>query len=237
MAKSQKNALIGLDGSGKSANIDKMKTDSDYDGYSFLWVRWEPKLLKPAYKLMQRKVDNTKTENVDVSSNKLQKSSEEQKKMSAQYNQKSGMKGKIFKNPIVRGVWMFLALIDYYFQFYKKTRKHLKNDENIIFDRFYLDLFVDQGINFGYSPEKIDKKIKHHQWLFPKMDKIIYLRVSPETCYKRKDDIPNMDYLLRRFDIYEQLCKNPNWIITDGELPFESVYGNIKKEILNQKSE
>ena len=35
-------ALIGLDGSGKSANIEKMKRDSDYSDYNFLWVRWKP---------------------------------------------------------------------------------------------------------------------------------------------------------------------------------------------------
>lgn len=40
-------ALIGLDGSGKSANIEKMKRDSDYSDYNFLWVRWKPTLLKP----------------------------------------------------------------------------------------------------------------------------------------------------------------------------------------------
>ena len=28
-------ALIGLDGSGKSANIEKMKRDSDYSDYNF----------------------------------------------------------------------------------------------------------------------------------------------------------------------------------------------------------
>ena len=30
-------ALIGLDGSGKSANIDKMKQDPDYSRYKFVW--------------------------------------------------------------------------------------------------------------------------------------------------------------------------------------------------------
>ena len=235
MAKSKRIALIGLDGSGQSANIDKMKTDAAYNEFNFMWVRWEPKLLKPAYRLMERKVKNTKSSGDDNSADKLQKTSEEQKRLSAEYNQKSGMKGKIFKNPVIRSVWMFLALTDYFFQFYAKTIKLLIKKENIIFDRFYLDLFVDQGINFGYSPEKINRKIKKYRWLFPKMDKIVYLRVSPETCYKRKDDIPNMDYLSVRFDIYERLCQNPEWVSVDGELPFESVYENIKKEILESE--
>jgi len=63
---SKRIALIGLDGSGKSANIDKMKLDSDYSDYKFVWVRWKPTLLKPAYLLMEKKVSN-KNKNIDTS--------------------------------------------------------------------------------------------------------------------------------------------------------------------------
>lgn len=223
-------ALIGLDGSGKSANIGKMKSDRDYSQYSFLWVRWKPTLLKPAYMLLDRKVKNAKTE--EKRDNASEKSSAGQKALQKEYKAKSGLKDKVFKNPAIRAVWMALALIDYLLQFYAKTAGLLLKRESIIFDRFYLDLFVDQGINFGYSPEKIDSEIKRYQWLFPRMDQIVYIRVSPETCYKRKDDIPDMDYLLRRYAIYEQLSKNPGWVAVDGEKPFDEVNSAIKAVIL-----
>lgn len=225
-------ALIGLDGSGKSANIDKMKLDKDYSRYSFMWVRWKPTLLKPAYMLLDRKVKKSKTEDKPQKDNALEKNTAEQKVLQKEYKTKSGLKDKVFKNPVIRAVWMFLALIDYILQFYAKTASLLLKKKSIIFDRFYLDLFVDQGINFGYSPEKIDSEIKKYQKLFPKMDQIVYIRVSPETCYKRKDDIPNMDYLLRRYAIYEQLSKNPRWIIVDGEKTFEEVNSTIKDVIM-----
>lgn len=220
MANYKRVALIGLDGSGKSANISAMKNDIDYAGYQFVWVRWKPTLLKPAYWILEKKVTN--------------KNSDEKKKMNAEYHTKSGMKEKIFKNPIIRAVWMFLALIDYFFQFYAKTIKMLLGKKNIIFDRFYLDLFVDQGINFGYSPEKIDSQIKKYQKWFPKVEQKIYIQVSPETCYQRKDDIPNMDYLLKRCAIYERLSQSPGWIIVDGEKPFAEVYKSIKEMIFKE---
>lgn len=227
-------ALIGLDGSGKSANIERMKTDSDYSDFSFMWVRWKPTLLKPAYWILGKNIKNKKTTAPvkDETEGSVVKNSEEQQKLKADYNAKSGIKGKIFKNPVIRGCWMALALVDYFFQFHFKTFAAIVSKKNIIFDRFYLDLFVDQGINFGYSPQKIDKEIKKYQFLFPKMKQIVYIRVSPETCYKRKDDIPNLDYLNRRYEIYEELCKNPGWVIVDGEEAFEVVNSNIKKMIL-----
>ncbi|MBE5922536.1 MAG: hypothetical protein E7269_07275 [Lachnospiraceae bacterium] len=228
---SKRIALIGLDGSGKSANIDKMKLDSDYSDYKFVWVRWKPTLLKPAYLLMEKKVSN-KNKNIDTSIQVDGKSGKKQAELNADYNAKSGLKGKIFGNPAIRGVWMFLALVDYFFQFHIKVLPLILTGKSIIFDRFFLDLFVDQGINFGYSPEKIREEIRKHRFLFPKMDSYVYIRVSPETCYQRKNDIPNMDYLNRRYDIYECLSEEIAWIAVDGELPFEEVNIQIKKLIL-----
>lgn len=224
-------ALIGLDGSGKSANIDKMKLDRDYADYKFMWVRWKPMLLKPAYWLMERNVSK-KNKHIDKNEKVDGKSGEKQAELNANYNAKSGLKGKIFGNPVICSVWMFLALVDYFFQFHVKVLPIVISGKNIIFDRFFLDLFVDQGINFGYSPEKIRKEIDKHKYLFPKMDSYVYIQVSPETCYKRKNDIPNMDYLNRRFEIYEYLSKDKVWIAVDGELPFEEVNAQIKRLIL-----
>lgn len=152
--------------------------------------------------------------------------------MNADYREKVTLKEKIFRNLIVREIWMSLALVDYFFQFHIKVLPLILLGKNIIFDRFYLDLFVDQGINFGYSPEKIGQEIKKYRFLFPKIDRFVYIRVLPETCYKRKNDIPNMDYLNRRYDIYEYLAKQKDWITVDGELPFEEVNFRIKEVIL-----
>lgn len=228
---SKRIALIGLDGSGKSANIDKMKQDSDYKDYQFMWVRWKPMLLKPAYLLMEKRVSKS-NKNLDATAGVDGKTGKKQAEMNADYNAKSGLKGKLFKNPIIRGVWMGLALIDYFVQFHLKVLPNVLMGKNIIFDRFFLDLFVDQGINFGFSPERIKAEIKKYAFLFPKMDAYIYIRVSPETCYQRKNDIPNMDYLNRRYSIYECLASEDKWITVDGELPFEEVNANIKKTIL-----
>lgn len=223
-------ALIGLDGSGKSANIDRMKKDPDYRLFDFLWVRWKPTLLKPAYLIMQGKVNKSKE--IASARSENQKRSEEQQKLNADYNKKSSLKSKVFKNPVVRRLWIFAATFDYFFQFYFKTVKYLIKRKNIIFDRFYLDLYVDQGINFNYSPAQIEKEISRHKKLFPSIDKVVYIRVSPETCYKRKDDIPNMDYLEKRFEIYEHLARKHKWKAVDGEQPFDTVYSDIKKIIL-----
>ena len=84
----------------------------------------------------------------------------------------------------------------------------------------------------GYSPEKIRQEIGKHKFLFPKIDYFVYIRVSPETCYMRKNDIPNMDYLNRRYAVYECLSEEDNWIIVNGETTFSEVNSRIKGIIL-----
>lgn len=212
-------ALIGLDGSGKSANITKLKEDKDFRNFYFIWSRWKPTLLRPAYAILNKKM-GSKSDNCTES------------QLGKEYNNKKVIKNKLFKNSIIRGIWMFIALIDYFFQFHAKTYKLTVKKKNIIFDRFYLDLFIDQGINFSYTPQKIAKLIKRKSYLFPKINKTIYIHVKPEVCLSRKDDIPNMDYLNRRYIIYEYLSKEFKWIVVNGEEDFSEVNRSIKRLIL-----
>jgi thymidylate kinase len=217
-------ALIGLDGSGKSANIEKMKMDIDYQKYKFVWVRWKPTLLKPAYWMLNRKISNRINNNQEeISTSSV---------LNENYKAKAGIKEKIFNKPIVRAIWIQIAVLDYFIQFYAKTIKLIVEKNDIIFDRFFLDLFVDQGISFGYTPEQVDKLIKKYQKLFPRINQIIYIRVAPEICLQRKNDIPNMAYLLKRYVIYEYLSQSSKWMSIDGELTFDTVNKNIKQIIM-----
>ena len=225
--------LIGLDGSGKSSNIDKLKQDPLFRNYSFVWVRWEPKLLRPLYRIIHKK---TNRENADTRESQNHTPQDERAKAGAAYSQKQSLKKRIFSNRFFGKVWMLLALTDYWLQFHRKVSRVKKKGCPIVFDRYYFDLFVDQGLNIGYSPEQILRTIRRHAFLFPKIDKVIYIRVAPEICFARKQDIPNMDYLTSRYAVYELLSREAGWVTVDGEKPLEAVYASVKDHILITKS-
>lgn len=217
-------ALIGLDGSGKSANISLMKNDVQFKDYEFLWVRWRPSVTLWLYKIKHRN-DNTGIRKNDESGNK------KAQKLNEEYSKKKAIKSKLFKNSVIRRCWMSYAVKDYKKQFRARTEDAIKSGKNIVFDRFYLDLFVDQGINFGYTPEQIYAEVLKYKKDFPKIDKTIYIDVSPEVCFARKDDIPSMDYLMKRYNIYEYIGQKENWIKINGEQELEKVYSDITQAI------
>ncbi len=218
-------ALVGLDGSGKSANINRMKADAGLEGFSFVWVRWEPKLLAPAYWLLNLKLKK-KDDHPDNTVSGVER------ELSVNYESKSEIKRRLFQNRFLQFAWLAYAKLDYVIQFYCKVTKLLLKGNNIIFDRYFVDLFVDQGLNFGCTPQEISAMIRKNMNLFPQIHKTIYIRTSPEICFKRKDDIPSMDYLLKRYAVYEQLSVDFGWFAVDGEAPFEEVYSQIKELIL-----
>lgn len=214
MQKGCRIVLVGLDGCGKSSNIILLKQDADFEQYRFIWARWKPLMLKPAYWLMQKA------------------SSRKQSNPCLREEDKSKLKRKIFKKSPVRKLWMFLALADYLIQFQIKVLPLVLTKKKIVFDRYYLDLFIDQGINFGYSPVRIEQEIKRYQWLFPRIAQYIYLRVSPDVCFARKGDIPDINYLRRREVVYEHLARCCQWSVLDGEASLSVISNQIKGLIL-----
>lgn len=207
-------AFLGIDGCGKSTVLKYLKDDSFYSNYVFLWVRWKPSLLKPFYKLINK--------------GNYEKSLS-QDELNNEYNKKSNLKKKIFKSKIIRSVWMKLAYVDYRRSFKKKI-KCIKNS-NIIFDRYYYDLFIDQGINFGYTPEQIYEYILKYKKKFLNLNNTIYIRVLPETSFSRKKDIPNLEYLYKRFEVYEFLAEKMNWTVIDGSIELKDEIELVKKNI------
>jgi thymidylate kinase len=69
-----------------------------------------------------------------------------------------------------------------------------------------------------------------------KPDKVIYLRISPETSFERKLQQKELDrhegdkkFLNILFDNFEKTAKECNWEVVDGERPINKV----TKDIIN----
>ena len=231
MKQNNRAALIGLDGSGKSTNLEQMKQDEDFSGFVFAWMRWKPVLLAPFYRILNKKIaaGSSKTENTVFPENEK----EEREALHGEFRKKKQLKKIIFRSRLVRSAWTLLAGIDYFIAFYARVGAALVRKKNIVFDRYYFDLYIDLGVNFGYSPEQILRSIRRRRFWYPSLRRVIYIRVRPEICYARKTDISSMEYLNKRYAVYELLSKEQNWLTVDGEQPLETVYAAVRTAALN----
>jgi thymidylate kinase len=57
----------------------------------------------------------------------------------------------------------------------------------------------------------------------PGVKKVIFINVTPEVALKRKDDIPNMGFLIKRYEKYEYLSKKFGWSIVNGDNSIDQV--------------
>lgn len=120
----------------------------------------------------------------------------------------------------------------------------VKDGKMMIDDRYLTSTIVYQHIK-GIPLDKVLKLAELFE--LPKPDICIYIRISPETSFKRKlaqKGASSMDrheedkkFLEGLFEGYEKMAKDNvfcDWAIIDGEKPVEQVFKDIV-ELLNKK--
>ncbi|MGI6335032.1 MAG: dTMP kinase [Minisyncoccales bacterium] len=110
---------------------------------------------------------------------------------------------------------------------------NLKNGKIILSDRYFTSTMVYQRIK-GMPMSKLN--ILAQTFGLIKPDKVIYLRISPETSFERKLQQKELDrhegdkkFLNVLFNNFEKTAKECNWEIVDGEQPISKV----TKDIIN----
>ncbi|MCP4761579.1 MAG: glycosyltransferase [archaeon] len=213
--------LAGIDGSGKSTVAEHL-TNITNDHFYYIWARWEPFLLSPFMKLINKK------------SRDSVQSDEDQ-----QHRKKQRLKNKLLRNRFIKKLWLILAEIDYFLQLLGKVLLPYICHRDIICDRYIYDFYIDQLINIQDNPKSLRKFIlKRILSLFPKPDLLIYIKISPKTGNIRKQDGTSVSYLAQRKGYYDQLVDIYKTIEIDGELALNDVLNkaaNSLNEHLNNE--
>lgn len=211
--------LTGVDGSGKTTQADLILESLKNDGIpvSYVWSRWKPFLLRPVINMWKQNISKD---------TKRSGGAEDYKKIKSS-------KSRLLRNPFFKWLWLTAFFLDYGIQIFFKIRLRKLNNKLILSDRMFHDSVIDQAINLGSDRASLLEKIDS-MWMkvvFPQPDMVLYIDCPGEVAFSRKDDAPDVEYLIERRDLYLQLADKYGWVVIDGTLPIDAVASRIKDEI------
>lgn len=187
--------------------------DNEGTRWKYVYARLDPFLLKPFIIIGHRLILGKKNIFED-------------------YAEYSGTKRRAIRDNPLSVVYQWLLLLDYSIQVLVKVKVPLILGSSIICDRYVYDtVATDLAVDFGYSDKKIQQTLRRLLRLFPKPQLVFLVDVPEEVAYRRKDDIPSIDYLRERRRVYLAMAQDFRFVVLDGCRTVADLEAEAKRRI------
>ncbi len=143
----------------------------------------------------------------------------------------------VIKKPLVRNVWLALAIVDLVFVYGVYVRLLRWSGRVIVADRYLWDTWIDFRLNF--AEVNVDSWFlwKILAWFTPKPDHAFLLLIPTEESIRRSkqknEPFPDSEETLKkRLEYYKELSSTVNWTVLDCMRPVEEISDEIKDKCL-----
>lgn len=208
--------IIGIDGSGKTTLAKRIMSRLAERGVHvrYMWGGYECIFLRPLIVLGKKIFLRGTDPFIDYSNyyNSIRKAT---------------------KNSIISRIYNALTLAEYYFQIFFKIRIPLLFGKNIISDRYVYDIFINIAANLGYYSIKLKRSLKKFLSFCPNPDIVFFIDVPEEIAFKRKNDIPSLEYLVLRRRLYLDIIRDHNIVALDGTKSIDELENIVINYIVN----
>lgn len=207
--------ILGTDGAGKTTVARRLAAELAPAGWDYLYCQVTPLLLRPlkwlAGKIFLRRTDQFKD-------------------YDAYRERKRAVSGRR------RGLTRLYALawyLDFLLQTWPKILRARWRGRDVIMDRYYLDMVVNQGVLQDNDAAGMLRDAHLLEWFLPKGNRHVFLDVSEETAFARKNDIQSVSYLRERKARYLQLAPHYGFTTVDANQSAETVVAAVRELISN----
>ena len=197
--------LIGIDGSGKTTQaellLDWLASRNVKSRY--VWSRGEVLTIRSIFLLLGRRALGTSASKIAGDKNS--------------YREYQSRKSKLMGNWFVRLLWSAMTYIEHIIQINMDIRRKMQEGVVVVCDRYLWDSNVDLAVLNNKKPEWLSSGLNRFMWKFvPQPTITFFIDVPPEEAIKRKNDIPSLDYVRRRAELYRYLAKSNSFSVIDG---------------------
>ena len=213
MKKGQLFVFSGLDGAGKSTQIELLQTRLEAQGKQvvYIWTRGGYTGVFEALKHLMRKFSG---------------------KRAIPASGPSDSRQQAFGRPTIRKLWLTIAILDLIRVYGIQIRIWQWRGKTIICDRYLWDTLVDFRLNF--PQEKVESwwLWRFLVWVTPQPDAAFLMLIPVEESVRRSDikgepfrDPPEV--LALRLEQYQNLAENGYWTVLDGQHEIEPLASEI----------
>ncbi len=203
-------ALSGVDGSGKTTQIDLLedKLRGTEPHLLRIWSRWRPISSLPLLTVLLRKGY-------------------------AQVHSTSSIgfvETRIPRNGGVAFLWCLLTQVDNFMKTALKIIVPLFLGYTIICDRYVLDMLVEGMADLG-DPSTSSRLGYQLLRLLPRPNVAFLIDVTAELAFNRKPDLPTLGHFTERVRLYQELYRTVGVRILDGEQTPQEIHGEIWRQV------
>lgn len=135
-----------------------------------------------------------------------------------EYQAYSTHKKRLMTNPLFSNIYTLAVLVDYYLQIWIKLLVKSFGNEVLVLDRYIYDTVInDLAVHLCYSKEQTVRATQRGLRFLPRPILLALIDIPEEVAFRRKSDIPHIEYLRERRVLYLSLRRLAEIWIVNGE--------------------
>jgi thymidylate kinase len=205
--------VLGTDGAGKTTLATRLAKAMGEEGWAYSYCQVMPTLLRPAKwlagRLFMRRTDQFKDYDAYLA------------------RKRSVSAGRRRLTRLYALAWY----ADFLVQAWWKLAGPWWAGANLVMDRYYLDVVVNQGVLQENDIDGMLRDARLLERLLPKADRHVFLDVSEDVAFARRDDIQSTAYLLERKRRYLELAPHFGFTKLDANQPIDAVFAEARRLI------
>jgi len=209
-------SFLGIDGSGKTTQAVALKEFFQEQGLdtAYVWSRREPYLSRIPARIFKKLVlrESGKTEG-------------------EAYTQIKRKRTDLFKNPLLRYLWINFSLLEYLSMIHIRIISPNKGRDLLICDRYLNDAIIDFALSCSMTRAEVTDTVRGAvARTFPAVSRAYFIDIDAEVGAKRKQDGTSVAYLQDRVPMYRHVAEITGALRIDGSLPLETIQEMIRRD-------